>query len=171
MKTKISAIALIALFTLGLASPVFAASEGDPDTFSLIAGQTIGVGSIEVYNDGSDVFITIIAYGGYGITETHVAVATNLADIPQTKKGNPIPGKFPYSGEHSLVSEVTYQIPHGGASAGTVWYVAVHAVVKGLPGGCYCGFEETAWGRPWCDTLPRDFPGKNWATYFTYTIT
>ena len=42
------------------------------------------------------------------ILETHLHIATSLAGIPQTKTGNPIPGKFEYKGEHDSVESYQY---------------------------------------------------------------
>ena len=106
---------------------------------------------------------------GWCLTETHLHVATSLEGIPQTKKGNPIPGKFTYKDEYDpCVTEYTNDIGLGGYT-GTV-YIAFHAVVcKEICGKCVC---ETAWAGidTDCDNLATDydFPGKNWATYLIY---
>jgi len=76
-----------------------------------------------------------VAEDGWCITETHLSVGTSLCDIPQTKKGNPIPGQFACSGEHDCVGEVLYEIPME-LDEGDTLYVAAHAVVcmgQGLP--------------------------------------
>ena len=163
MKTKMIVIALAALFALSLVAPVFA------DTgYNLIAGQTIDVGDIYVSNDNTNIFISIAMDPNWEITQGHVAVATNLEGIPQTKSGNPKVGQFPYKG----LLQYTIPLPNG-ADAGDKIIIAVHAVVQGTQGGLYCGQEETAWGR-YCDAgggTSGDFEGNNWATYLIYTVT
>jgi hypothetical protein len=69
------------------------------------------------------------------LKETHVAVATSLEGIPQTKKGNPIPGQFPYSDPHACVQEYTYQIPLTWG-IGMDLFIAAHAAT---------GVEESMW--------------------------
>ncbi|MBA7552163.1 hypothetical protein ES705_44718 [subsurface metagenome] len=65
------------------------------------------------------------------MTETHLHVATSLAGIPQTKKGNPIPGKFEENDEHDCVAEFlyTYDLAGRGWTVDTQLHIAAHAVV------------------------------------------
>ncbi|MBN1513203.1 MAG: hypothetical protein JXB13_14405 [Phycisphaerae bacterium] len=63
---------------------------------------------------------------GWAITETHLAVEACEADIPQTKKGNPVPGRFEYT--DTMVDPVltwTYVIENPPFPA----YIAAHGVV------------------------------------------
>jgi len=60
---------------------------------------------------------------------------------------------------HPAVPEYTYIIDASGWPSGTQLYIAAHAVVS-----CSDSGEETAWGAGF------DFSGKNWATFFTYTL-
>ena len=149
------------VLALGVAAPAIA----DPVTATLWAGQSINVGSVTVSNDGSSLYVEYLVSGGWQLTETHVAVGQSLDDIPQTKSGNPKVGHFDYSSEHGLdpvVTTVTHTIPLEGLN-GTV-VIAAHAVV--YKPGCIPQ-EETAWAAR-CGKL--GFPGKNWATYFVYTL-
>ena len=95
------------------------------------------------------------------ILETHLHIATSLAGIPQTKTGNPIPGKFEYKGEHDSVESYQYQIPMTWTN-GTTLYIAAHCTVEGV--GAFCGKSESAWGG----NLP--FLGRNWAKCSTYVV-
>jgi len=155
----------------------------DPvSTYPLYAGQTMLVGDVLVESDGDQICVKFVLNAGaittgWLITEAHVAIANDGTGIPQTKKGNPIPGKFP-------VNEKT---DPGDTEAG--WYcldigegwtapfaVAAHAKIE-LPELGHWDTEsepdvwvvdrpydeETAWGGE------EDFPGKNWATYIDYT--
>jgi len=70
-------------------------TEEEPFESILWAGQDIEVGTVSVWNDDVELRVTYNTTGGWVLTETHLAVATALVDIPQ-KNGNPIPGKFPY---------------------------------------------------------------------------
>ncbi len=153
----------------GVPVPVDRIVFGDTAAVTLYAGQSIDVGRVEVWNDSMDLHVRYVTTGGWEIHETHLAVATSLEAIPQAN-GNPIPGHFPY-GEtfEPPVTEASYLIPLGSGSlaswpVGTVLYIAAHAVVSGVPVYGSDTVVETAWADG------EDFPGHNWATYFTYTI-
>ena len=139
------------------------------------------VGDVHVWNDGDSLYVTYYAYiwDCWVLTETHVAVAMfptmdengdgeiNIldADIPQTKKGNPKVGRFPYKHEGlGGVASDPYTIPLGSWGSGTTLIIAAHAVVENP---CL-DIEETAWTD--CGGDDAYFRGNNWATYFTYTV-
>jgi hypothetical protein len=90
-----------------------AGTEADPEVIDLIAGQNITVGTVSVWNDCDELHVTYeITKEGWCLTETHLAVAQvgvydspSSDDIPQTKKGNPIPGQFPYQCCYDEVDE------------------------------------------------------------------
>ncbi len=150
---------------------VVLAQEGPIGTLAvLMAGQHIDAGTVTASSDGQFLTVTYQTSGGWVITETHLAVATSPADIPQ-KNGNPIPGKFPYKAEHSPpVTEYTLLIdledigwpppPGDPGDPAMMLCVAAHAVVVQLDADGEVVEEETAWAAG------EDFPGKNWATYF-----
>ena len=159
---------IVLLFISGMSS--VSACHLDSD---LIAGQHIDVGNVEVnHNAYTDhlLYITYSTEGGWVITETHLAVASSLSDIPTNKKGNPKVGHFPYTDPAiEEPTQVQYIIDlddfpslyHDGYYYGTL-YVAAHAVVNHP-----CYGSETAWG----DTYGQPFPGANsWAMYFTITL-
>jgi hypothetical protein len=182
-------------------------TEGEPFVSMLYAGQEFEVGTVSVWNDDVELHITYNTTGGWVLTETHLAVATALDDIPQ-KKGNPIPGKFPYQccydedkgkwvfkikkggapgatcvadgNTNATLTKIEYIIPLSeigeGVDCEELLFIAAHASLlnqdnivgfvpdTGDPGDPIYQ-EETAWGDK-----GLDFPGKNWATYFNYTI-
>ncbi len=162
-KTTFFALAVLALLsvTTALMPLGTAEAECDPTTkvMTLYGGQVIDVGTVTIRNDETSLYVTYSAAGSWGLTETHLSVATSLDDIPQTKSGNPIPGKFQYKTAYDpAITEFTYVIDSGEwAEEGIELFIAAHAVVE------WDGYE-TAWG----DGL--DFPGRNWATYFTYIV-
>jgi len=95
-------------------------AENAPFESILFAGQNIDVGTVSVWNDEENLYITYDTTGGWEMTETHLAVAGSLPGIPQTKKGNPIPGKFPYQCCYDEdEGEWVFQIKEGGASGAT----------------------------------------------------
>jgi hypothetical protein len=117
----------------------------------LVAGQTIPVGSVQISQDPATCVATVTLKTNYPwcLTEAHLATGDTLGDIPQTKKGNPIPGQFADSAYPACEGEVVFENVTGGS------LFAVHAVVYDTVNGT----DETAWGAG------SAFPGKNWATY------
>lgn len=130
------------------------------------AASAIDVGGLTLWYDDDYLYVVYTTVDGWYMTETHLSVEDDFVDIPQTKKGNPIPGKFQYSADHDpAVQEVTYTIPWTW-DAGTTLSIAAHASVMKLVG--YDAFgdpmyqTETAWGDG------EDFEGRNWATWFEF---
>ena len=121
-----TAVALCLVFGIGVTS-------AQADILILYAGQTIPVGNVEVTDDGTTMTVEYTITGAeWCITQTHLAIETSLALIPQTKKNNPIVGKFEFNDSHDCVSEVTYM---KGITAATDYVVAAHAVVFNVTTG------------------------------------
>lgn len=122
-----------------------AADVCDPQVQDLIAGQHIDAGDVIVKNDNENLYITYQTEGGWEITETHFHVADSLEGIPQTKKGNPIPGQFDYKYEYDpAITKVTYTLSLDEfgfeVECGTELFIATHAVVQKVNGeGPYSG--------------------------------
>jgi len=95
----------------------------------LCAGQDTDIGEVIVVNDENYLYVTFVS--SECMIETHLHVAGSLADIPTTKKGNPIPGQFEHSEYHGCSYNYTYTIPL--ASLGTITddivYIAAHAAL------------------------------------------
>lgn len=125
----ILALVLALGLTLPMAAPAAAHTEDDPQTQDLLAGQDINVGTVSVWNDETTLYVQYMTDADWVIGETHLAVATSLEGIPQTKKGNPKVGKFAYHAQHDpWVTEYTYAMPVPQVT-GTKVYIAAHAVV------------------------------------------
>jgi hypothetical protein len=143
----------------------------------LIAGggnekSEIDVGDILVWNDADFLYVQYILDDGWCLTETHLHVASDLVDIPQTKKKNPIPGHFTYNDEWDpCKTEHTYPIPLLWPSDVNL-YIAAHAVVKKIIGYQLdlAGFEEDL---PDQVTMALAHPGTTYGdpSYFDVTIT
>jgi hypothetical protein len=141
--------------------PIFC---GTPQEVILYAGQNIDAGNVKVWNDATNLYVQFNTSGDWVITQTHVAVATSLAGIPQ-KNGNPVPGLFPYKEVHDpAVTTYTYTIPLGSWEAGQELYIATHAALALLDENGNVIQTETGWG------FGPNFPGRNWATYLMYTV-
>lgn len=116
-------------------------SESVPQGIPLIAGQNIEVGTVNVWNDGENLYVTyVIDAPGWYLTETHLHVACSEEEIPQNKKGNPIPGHFDCSSEHEIVDYVTEYpldpIPLNSIDCCNL-FIAAHAVVIKPIEGCW----------------------------------
>jgi hypothetical protein len=123
--------------------------NGGSCTSILKAGQNIDVGCVEVSNDATNLNVKYVIDGGWCMTESHLDVQVNHADIPQTSKGNPIPGRFEYKADHeSCVQAYTYTIPMLEACCGDGVEIAAHAVVTQY-------FEE---GQANLDSLKENLP-------------
>jgi hypothetical protein len=150
-----SLLALMALAGLVLVT----AQPGEAATapINLLAGQSVDVGDVTVEGDGTRVRLLVHADGAC-IAGLHVAVAGSPQLIPQTKKGNAIPGKFPVSREFTpCTTDSEVFVPLSsilGYVAGQPIYVAVHADVV-LP----TGQTDSAWAEG------TGFPGANWSSY------
>jgi len=142
----------------------------------LLAGQNIDAGTVCLYDvdtDDDDIVdaleVTYTTKDCWELTEVHLWIGTSLTQMPQTNKGNPIPGQFPYkSGDITGATTYTFTIPFTdiGFECGdtTTFYAAAHAALRCLQAdGSYQ--TETGWGNG-----DRIVAKGNWATYFTFNI-
>lgn len=161
------ALCLTMILALGVPVPASAHTAEEPFATDLIAGggnprSAKDVGDVLVWNDGDTLYVRYALADGCGrLSETHLEVATSLEDIPQ-RNGNPPPGRFTWSMPTGMASEQTYAIPLGDWGPGAEVLIAAHASV--VRGSSRCCRSETAWGAG------EDFPGRNWAMYFRYTV-
>ena len=99
--------------------------------YDLLAGQDQLAGQVLVWDVDGDAYVQYVANHGWCITETHVEVAADEADIPQTRKGNPIPGQFS-QGEtfDECVGLAGHYVFAGAFSGGPDVVVAAHAAMR-----------------------------------------
>ena len=142
----------------------------------LLAGQNIDAGTvcledIDTDNDGisDSLEVTYTTTGCWELVEAQLWIGTDLSQMPQTSKGNPIPGQFPYkSGDITGLTTYTFTIPFTdlGFECGdtTTFFAAAHATVRCLQAdGSYR--TETGWGNG-----DRIVVKGSWAMYFTFNI-
>jgi hypothetical protein len=135
---------------------------GTAATTPLYAGQTLNAGTIMVSNDALNIYVEYTTVDPWVMSDAHLSIADSLAGIPQTKKGNPIPGHFAYSAIFDPeVTDYTFTIPRGSFLPNQTVYIAAHAIVQAPAGS---GGTQTGWG------FGPGFPGANWATYIEYTV-
>jgi len=126
MKKTLIALILISTF---LATTPLVHAEEEPMSIDLMAGQNIDAGDVQVWNDSDNLYVKYTTENGWCLSETHLHVAGTLGEIPQTKKGNPIPGQFDYKDEVDCETEWLYTIPLPEDSCGDELVIAAHAVV------------------------------------------
>lgn len=136
---------------------------------TLFAGQTINAGDVCVEIVNGDLCVTYTTSGGWELDEYHLWVGTNTDDMPQTKKGSPKLGHFPYTatnlgGGASPVTSVTVCVSADDLGLGELCdtdnlKVVAHAVVeKDTDGDGEPDAEETAFADG------GDLDGSSWAT-------
>jgi hypothetical protein len=164
----ITSLAVVAALFAPSLSTAF--SIGDDDyidpgvvtTYQIFAGQTILVGQLNVWNDGTNICVEYVLQDGWAMAESHVDMATDQSLIPQTSRGNPIPGQFAQGDTYAELA--TQDIFCFAPLEGTM-VIAAHAAVVHLTDGIV-DQEETAWAAYEVGDMP--FAGNNWATYVEY---
>jgi hypothetical protein len=140
-------------------------------SFTLLAGQTIDSGTVSTQVVGDNLKVTYTASGGWTLNEVHLWVGGDIADMPQTRKGNPIPGKFPHvSG--NIAPATTYTLNVSLADLGfacpgddKTYLVGAHASMSKTNSD---GSVQNETG--WSDGAKISERG-NWATLSTLTLT
>jgi hypothetical protein len=128
----------------------------------LMAGQTINVGSVTVWNDETNVYVSYQTTGSYLLKKTHLFVGACSA-IPVNNSGNPRIGQYPYKTDHGTgVSIYTYTIPRSTLPEGCLC-VSAHAEIIAYGANGTVTFSQTAWGQ---GTQLND--GGSWAMKFDY---
>ncbi|MFX0198034.1 MAG: hypothetical protein ACFFCW_18090 [Candidatus Hodarchaeota archaeon] len=134
MKKLVIPLIILCLVMVFAAVPTFAHTQEEPFVTDLTAGggnpdSAMPVGVVRVWNDCENLYVQFDTNSsGECMVATHVHVADSLAGIPQTKKGNPIPGQFEWSEPHGCVLEKTYTIPLTWATE-TALFIAAHAAL------------------------------------------
>ena len=142
--------------------------------WQLTAGQTIPVGSVIVRNDRDNIYVT------YNLSDQknpnscfgtlHLWGGTNLADLPTSGGGNPIPGQFPYSFDATGLRTHTFTIPIAdrlgpACDAALSLYIVSHAEVDLDCNPATTDNQETAFGGDLAGGS-----GNRWWFYGNYTL-
>ena len=178
MKRLLTLLTLcVATVVLGTASKALAegcvsTSDGSGiQTQTLYAGQTIDAGTVTVQVVNNNLEVTYATTGGWEIVETHLWVGDDLTNMPQTRKGNPKVGNFPYhSDDITGATSYTTSIPlavlgFSCPTADSTYYIAAHAALRKSNGS---GGYQTETG--WADG-DRFVDRGAWGTFFTIVLT
>jgi len=133
-------------------------TEAEAESFPLFAGQDMLVGEVLVWNNDIELCVKYqlsddAITDNWLLTETHLAVATTIDGIPQTKTHNPIPGKFPYGDDNLGGVEFSpdYCIPFEEIAerveCGGELFIAAHAVVQKCETESFTFNPELTWSR------------------------
>ncbi|GEM_PF-2342689 len=135
----------------------------------LIAGQHHEVGTVKVEIENSTMTVTYLTEPGWYLSETHLHVAKSLDDFPLNPAGNPQIGLFDYGEENLSRSVAKYEIELDNDS--DCYYVAAHAVVKGL-GDSNGTIDLEAFAKllPETASIEVDHPNQNTDSYFKVHI-
>lgn len=128
------------------------------ETFDLLAGRDLKVGTVAIGNDEETLYVTYEVSGAWKIAETHLAVVTDLNEIPRMGQGIAL-GKFPGKSSHAPPVTVVHHAMPLADLDGTSVIVAAHADVVNEEG------EEGAWveGSPISES-------GSWASYAAYEL-
>lgn len=145
----------------------------EPTEVALIAGQDEEIGTVTVLEDGDDISVTYSLNDDWYMTESHLHLAADCDDIPQTGSGNPMVGRFDFGSAYDpAVQEDTIVVDQAalGFGADDLVCVAAHAAVfKDMnDNGSFdedVDREETAWGEG-----DRFTERGNWAMHFEYEV-
>ena len=129
----------------------------------LMAGQSVNTGSVTVWNDDVNVYVSYYAAGNYRLKKTHLYIGS-CSSIPVNNAGNPRIGQFPFQTSHGTtgVQEFVYTIPRSSLPAGCLC-VAAHAEVVAFNASGSVVFSETGWGFG-----EEINDGGSWAMKFGY---
>lgn len=142
---------------------------GDPLVLDLVAGKTEVVGTVTIGNDDENIFVTFDVTGGWLLANTKVFLGTSASQIPVTKTGNPVRGKFTQDITHyPYVTTFTHVFPIGNFVPGDLLVIAAHSTVimlEEIEDQLVIVRSETAWGKG-----ENTFSGKAWGWWATYTV-
>lgn len=128
---------------------------------AILAGQTINVGSVTVWNDETNVYVLYEATGDYKFKKTHLYVGST-SGIPVNNSGNPRIGLYPHNDDHGTagVSSFLKTIPISSLNQTSGWIsISAHSEVIAP------GFSQTGWAQG-----PQINDGGSWAMRVDYEI-
>lgn len=142
---------------------------GDYKVVDFWAGQTIDAGSVTIYNDATNLYVTVYSEFGFQSVDENIKmwVGADFTTLPVNGQGVPINGQFPYKVTTSGTT-YTFTIPLNDLSlvnqCGDLIYIVVHGDVLASDGNGGTT-AETAFGG--------DTPGgtgNRWWFYTTFNI-
>lgn len=177
-KFLVIAASLASSIVFGAYASVFAACVATENgcgiqTATLYAGQTIAAGTVTMEVIDDNLVVTYVTTGGWELVEAHLWVGTDLAEMPQTRQGNPKIGNFPFN-ESFTAPKTTHSYSYPLAFLGfscpdspdTYYFVAAHATVQLTDGSGNVIQTETGWADG-----DRFVEKGMWGTFSTTKLT
>lgn len=133
------------------------------ETYELIGGKNITLGTVKVISYYGCAFIKYEVNEGLLITGTHVFVGDAKDDLPLSMLGKPKIVEFPYIWGHAKGSRiVVQQADLEGINRN--FDIAAHALIYSA------GSEMSAWARSTeAISISNEFSGKRWGWYVNYS--
>ena len=158
---------VVSIVLLMIAGFAITSSAQDTLEVDLVVGRKHipVVGELTVVVVGVNLVITYTITDPWELGETHLYIGTSAP----TKSA---PGQFPYGPESDYATDVGYTIPLDELpdpdENGNI-FIAAQAEVSMVDTNNFNELiEETTWA--WTEGDLSIPPGKNWATYFTFTV-
>ncbi len=153
---------LLASLLLLAALPATASAQNcGPGETDLIAGQTITMGRVKVWNSATDLHIRVNAWGAWRIEE--VQIYAGPGPLPTNAGGNVAPGQFPFKTSYNPPArfhEETIPFSLIQQQCGDTTLIAVHCSVVKYDANGNIIQQETAWG------FGNPFTGNQWGWSF-----
>lgn len=134
----------------------------EPAVYKITAAQTTDAGQLLVSNNGEYMRIEYVPNAGFTLGTVHLWVGTDLSLVPKTKKGIPVPGQFPYSGNATTGYVFFVPIPAGANCDETPVYIFAHAEVSNAT--LWGDTHQTGWSEG------TTFGTTRWGWYSTATL-
>jgi len=150
-----------------ITSKVFVAdTTSNLDCKTLFAGQDIVAGEVCTKITEDQFCVNYNTFDNWHIDESHLWIGDNLTDMPQTRKGNPKIGNFPYSNtdDHSYCVPLS-QWGEEPEICGKDIYIAAHAALSLIDESGNVIQTETGWSDG-----SRFVSRGSWATYSSVTL-
>lgn len=171
LNLKSPALALLTALGVAFTAPTWADDACEPiligsNQYDLLAGQHTDAGDVSLEVIGDNLVVTYQTEGAWVLNEVHLWVGSSLTLMPQTKKGNPIPGQFPQKANDINDNQISFEIPLADLdfqcpNEGTTYVMAAHASLTNTATGA----SETGWSDGGEITS-----GKNWSTASSFTL-
>lgn len=167
---KVSVAASGAAATLASTGNLAFATECLPTVWDLTAGKTTVVGTVTVWNDGTNIYVKYdLTAAGAAFGMLQMGIFKNIADIPNGGASRPPPGHLPHHFDATGLTTYTFTIPFTELLIADIkqWcglplYIVTHAEVD--MDGDGEGDHETGFGG--------DHPGDGnaWWFYGVYAV-
>ncbi len=149
---SISTMILLLGMSVSQAASVLTVDNSGINTDIIYAGQHIVVGAVTTEIVETDLVVTYTTTDGWELIETQLWVGTDLAEMPQNRKGSPKIGHFPYKSTFFAATTHSVSIPLDALgfacpSDASDYIIAAHASVQLVNDEGVITQTETGWSE------------------------